>query len=284
VIDHLRRAVKRAILFTPFDELFGRLDQTVARAASRVSRELAEPAEAHLSNGLTLRLPGGMPSSGRLRAGTYEPEVTSVLHSLLESGMTFVDGGANVGYYTMLAARKVGAGGRVYAFEPDPIAFEYLQSNIRDNGASNVVSVHRALADTVRIAVFTPSDVEGGFVANQASSWSSRTIEAMSLDSYFAEQGWPQVDIVKLDVEGSEGLVLQGMKELSSRNRSLQLLMECNCRALDRAATSLSDMTEFLIDLGFQSARVVERGLAQVSLSAPLPRSGLIYNILLTKN
>ncbi len=71
----------------------------------------------------------------------YEPLETQLLLKRLKPGQTFVDIGANIGYYTLLAARQVGPAGRVYAFEPDEENFKLLQKNTEINGYSNVTSV-----------------------------------------------------------------------------------------------------------------------------------------------
>ena len=65
--------------------------------------------------------------------GCYEPEETEVVSSYLRPGMTFVDGGANVGYFTCLAASLVGPTGRLVAIEPDPVLFNRLERTIREN-------------------------------------------------------------------------------------------------------------------------------------------------------
>src|SRR6185436_7645314 len=77
------------------------------------------------------RLPIDQPYSYRQLTGTYEPETTRLVHKLVRPGMTVVDVGASVGYYSRLCGRLVGSRGRVYAFEPHPTIVELLRHNVR---------------------------------------------------------------------------------------------------------------------------------------------------------
>lgn len=65
-------------------------------------------------------------------AGAYEPELRTILKNILQSGMTFVDVGVHIGYFTVLAAHRGGASGEVHAFEPDPVCFQRLRINTAD--------------------------------------------------------------------------------------------------------------------------------------------------------
>ena len=86
--------------------------------------------------------------SRRLREeGIWEPYETALLMSLLRPGQVFVDVGANIGYFSLIAARLVGDGGAVYAFEPDPLNFRLLQASVASNGLTRRVhAVSAALA------------------------------------------------------------------------------------------------------------------------------------------
>src|ERR1051325_8309201 len=77
----------------------------------------------------------------RLLAGKYETWSMRLFRFLLFPGMIALDVGANMGIYTLLAAREVGPGGRVIAVEPDPVALQFLKSNIAANGYSGIVTV-----------------------------------------------------------------------------------------------------------------------------------------------
>src|SRR5207249_6983871 len=141
----------------------------------------------------------------------------------------------------------------------------------------------KALADGDGTMRFIPSALEGGFLAksgDNATHSASRSldVETTRLDSFVAERGWPSIDLVKIDAEGSEALVLAGASRVAARNPDMKVIMEVNLRALERAGTTSRDLTELLTKLGFRTACVIEQGLRPINLNDELPRSGLIYN------
>ena len=79
--------------------------------------------------------------------GIWEKDVTAYLMKLIEGGMVVIDIGANVGYYTLLAAEKVGGHGKVFAFEPEPSRYALLEKNVRINGLKNVILVQQAVSN-----------------------------------------------------------------------------------------------------------------------------------------
>src|SRR2546426_5233280 len=95
----------------------------------------------------------GQPSSLKIGSGLYELKTVRLVCSVLKPGMTFVDVGAHIGWYTMVAARAVGRMGHVYAFEPEPTNFELLQKNVVGNGYhGHVTLTPKAISDVPRRA------------------------------------------------------------------------------------------------------------------------------------
>jgi FkbM family methyltransferase len=266
---------------TPLDPIVSVLAGVLAAAGSIFLPSSTAATQVTLSGAAVLNLPPGLPSARRLSAGYYEPELSTLIRSLLVPGSTLVDVGANVGYYTIIGSRLVGKAGRIYAFEPEAEVYRYLELNVRQNELGNVITVPKALADVSGARPFTSNALEGGFLSGAGES--SPVVDAVSLDDFFAEEGWPRVDVVKIDVEGAEKLVLSGMRELSRRNAGLRLVMEYNAKAMARGGASPDGLREAMLMLGFRTAQVVEQELRAISLEAPLPRSGLIYNLLLSK-
>ena len=97
-----------------------------------------------------------------LRDGMWEPAETALIRSQLKPGDTFIDVGANFGYYTVLASKLVGPTGRVIAFEPDPRSFQLLERNVARNGCTNVVLEQKALADKPGTLTLHVSDSNRG--------------------------------------------------------------------------------------------------------------------------
>ena len=146
---------------------------------------------------------------------------------MLRPGQTFVDVGAYVGYFTVLASGLVGADGRVYAFEPDRLAYDFLTKNIQLNDCSNAVPVNKAVSDSVAAAslVRDPKGPES-FITRDPREGHVIPIETLTLDSFFAIEGWPAIHVIKMNIEGSELQALRGMTETSRRNSS----RPCRCR------------------------------------------------------
>src|SRR6202451_1053639 len=84
--------------------------------------------------------------SGAITFGVYEKAETAFFCAVCQPGMTFLDIGANIGYYTALASGRIGGQGRIVALEPDPENFSYLQRNVAANGARNAVCIQKAAA------------------------------------------------------------------------------------------------------------------------------------------
>jgi FkbM family methyltransferase len=180
--------------------------------------------------GLTLRLDPGdlIVTRPMLVYGTWEPFETQVFLSLLEKGMRVVDIGANIGYYTLLAARAVGQTGRVYAFEPTPRIYELLCQNVQANGFSNVVTIQKAVANrsgTARLYLDRNNAVNRLSPALEREG--SVEVEVVTLDHYFAHSTAP-IDVLKMDIEGSEPLALGGMADVLKRIPEIAIFTELN--------------------------------------------------------
>ena len=111
----------------------------------------------------------------------YEPGLTDYLKQALRPGMVFVDGGANVGYFTLLAAKLVGESGRVYAFEPEPRNFGLLERSVERNDAGNVVLTQAALADR--------AGVESLFL--DRSNFVNHSVSSFAVPPRMYSCGWP---------------------------------------------------------------------------------------------
>jgi FkbM family methyltransferase len=240
--------------------------------------------EITLRTGETLWIPGNFPSQRNYSLGLYERDLCNLLPSLIQSGMSVLDVGANVGFYTVVMARLVGEHGKVFAFEPDNVAFSYLERNIAKNGCKNVIAVKLAVVDKPRTVSFVAESIERGFVCSGGGSDDSSSIPAVSLDAYFESLGWPQIDFMKLDIEGGETDALAGMDELSRKNRNLRVVIEYNWRAIQRAGRTPDELSARLRSLGFTQGRMIERNLDEFAIDRSLPRTGAMYNLLLTKD
>jgi FkbM family methyltransferase len=135
-----------------------------------------------------------------------------IMFRLLRPGDTMVDVGANVGNMALAAAAAVGPDGRVYAFEPHPRIFRFLQGNIRLNERTNVIPVMCAVGP--EDATLTLTDAVSDDM-NRISSAGPRRVRQVSLDSYLADV--PRIRVLKVDVEGYELSVFEGASAVLGR-------------------------------------------------------------------
>jgi len=198
--------------------------------------------------------------------GVYEPVLASLFVRLLRPGMTVVDGGANVGQYTLLAAFGVGATGSVHSFEPVPHTFERLTAHVRANGLTNVHANRVALwNESTELTLGLADDQEnnaGAYSAGVRDSTSSFTASAIRLDDYCAQRDITRVHLVKLDVEGAELQALHGMQQILERDRPVVFVEVCRETA-SRFGYDHAETWKYLVDgLGY-AAWVVRDGELQ---------------------
>ena len=154
-----------------------------------------------------------------LRAGDYEPHLTAVFERYCRPGMTVVDVGANLGYYALLAARLVGASGRVVALEPNSENCRLLLSSLRLGGVTNVELIPVACDAAPGWAYYsTHVGSNGGFVGDDdLLGRPGVVVPTFRLDDVVSGP----VHFLKLDVEGAEGRVVRGATKVLERDRPI---------------------------------------------------------------
>jgi len=200
--------------------------------------------------------------------GRYEPATTLLFQETLQSGMVVIDIGAHVGYYTLLAAKLVGPTGKVYAFEPAPGNHDTLLKNIALNNYSNITATKMAISDQKGNATIYLSGLDTGrhsLYQHGLPEQGNASVETTTLDYFLESQGWPQIDLIKIDVEGAEIAVLDGMSQLLLRSPKLNLIIEFNPALLQSAGVTPISFLEKLRSLGFQLSNVDDsNGLSPV--------------------
>jgi FkbM family methyltransferase len=173
---------------------------------------------------------------GQLATGGFERFEAELFTQSIQPGMTVLDVGANIGYYTLLAARRVGPSGRVYAFEPDARTRSGLEHNLRLNELENVTVVPKAVSDTpgTRSLYLSDSAAKSGLFRTMAedSVVDTTIVETIRIDDLL---DGTQVDVVKMDIEGHEPAALRGMSETLARSSDLRLFIEFSPVALAAA-------------------------------------------------
>ncbi len=186
---------------------------------------------------------------GYLR-GEAESAVQAVLADRLQPGMVFYDLGANLGLFTLLAARLVGESGKVFSFEPDPENAARLRRNIQRNGFKNVTVLESGVWSTTGSFHFvasdslTPDHGMGRFVENGAELAGS-LVACVSLDDFTKTAPLP--DAIKCDVEGAEVEVLRGADKLLQSSCRPWIILETHSPAYDQAARGIFDRLAYQV-------------------------------------
>jgi len=152
-------------------------------------------------------------------AGTYEPELVSLLRNKLRPGRTFLDLGANIGYFSAIAAALVGPTGRIHAFEPMPQNFLRLQKNLRP--FEWAIPHPWAVGRTTARVTMHYSDTEAGWASayEDDNMPLSTTVDMITLDGWLAACPIERIDFIKLDIEGFELEALLGAEVMLRRFR-----------------------------------------------------------------
>jgi FkbM family methyltransferase len=170
---------------------------------------LLVPKSIELPEGKLLLNPRDPVVSGALALGVYEPYYTKLFRDSLRPGMTIVDIGANLGYYTVLGSRYAS---RVIAFEPEPENYALLRKNIATNQLTNTTLEQVAIGDKAGSLdlYFDPTN-RGKHSLLAHANQTIRKVESIPLDSYLKSHGNPNISVIKIDIEGWEAKALKGM-------------------------------------------------------------------------
>ena len=192
--------------------------------------------------------------SRRLREeGIWEPYESALVLQMLEPGQVFVDVGANIGYFSLLAAHRVGATGAVMAFEPDPGNHALLVRSATANGFSQVIHAELAgLAECDGEATLYLSEDNLGDHQIFATGQQRDTLPIRLLQGgAFLGSRVSRLDLVKIDTQGSEYGVVKGLMPLLGTLAKLpRMIIELTPLSLRQFGSSGRAMIELLAELG----------------------------------
>jgi FkbM family methyltransferase len=181
----------------------------------------------------------------------------------LQPGMVVFDLGANLGQYTLLAAKCVGAQGRVHSFEPSHRMFRELEFNVRLNGLSDICVLNcLAVSDACDTAKLSRYE-EGAEVFGSLGSHKRKggtivgyeEVKTVRFDDYVQEMSIGRVDFIKMDIEGAELLALRGAERLLSRTDAPTILLEMADVNTDGFAYKAVETWDYLESLGYRMYR-----------------------------
>lgn len=166
--------------------------------------------------------------SGTLAAGAFEKYELALFRKSIKSGMTVLDIGANVGCFSAIASLAVGSNGRVYAFEPDPKNFSYLQKTAEFSPYRNIFCHQVAISDKEGFTELFLSKINPGDhrLFPSGDDREAVRVRSVALDSFAQNEGIGNVDVIKMDIQGFEGYAFNGMKKILSENRDIQIFTE----------------------------------------------------------
>ena len=187
--------------------------------------------------------------------GIPETGLVRFFQKLIRPGMTIVDVGANLGIFTLYAARSLQWSGRIHSFEPTPRIHELLRNNVQVNGflEANLVQFHEAAVTdsegTARLTTFAEHSGHNTLFWQNAGA-ESVIVKTTRLDT--ALQGETRVDVVKIDAEGAELRILRGMAQIIEKNPGIHILIEFAPIHLARAQVSPEDFLRTLSELDLE--------------------------------
>ena len=199
----------------------------------------------------------------------YEENTEGVIRKLVRPGMTILEGGANIGYFTLAFASLTGAQGRVIAFEADTKNAQFVLDNLELNGFSQRATVyaqalfssdgevtfyravrHRGNGSILRDLEQTPENPEAQREA--------LIVPSRSIDSLCAEHGISP-DVIKLDAEGAESSILAGAQSQLTGGRPRVLILEFTPRFISLAGDDPRRLLEDLLARGYRLNRIVRK-------------------------
>ena len=191
--------------------------------------------------------------------GEWEPNLTRWIARRLSRGDTFVDVGANIGYFSLLASALVGASGKVVAIEASPDTFVKLTRNLASNSAANVRAVNIAASDREHsLTLFSAYAANSGMMSTNP-DWAELygfkancQIPAAPLATILDAREIQSARLIKIDVEGSEWSVIQGLLPiLKSCRPELEVITEINPSVLERQGQTPETLIRTFRELGF---------------------------------
>lgn len=244
--------------------------------------------EARIEYGLIMRLHFESELARRIYCDDFERPERHFVSAFLNPGDIFVDVGANIGLFSLIAACRVGHSGAVYAFEPSRKTFHRLLENIELNNLRNTQCIELALSDESGEFPFYTSkegfDAWNSFAHPIEGKYFSRQfVQCVTWDRFARlHQLVGKVAMMKIDVEGWESRVLEGAKESFSREDAPLLQVEFTDKATTSAGTSCKSLYQLLETLGY---RIFSYNPSARELIHDPPRESYPYvNLMATKD
>lgn len=190
--------------------------------------------------------------------GIYDPNQLVAIKTLLPKGGIFIDVGANMGYFSVFAAKIVGDKGRVIAIEPSSREFDRLEHNLKLNRLKNASAHRLAITDKVgktKISIATDersslNTIGYEFSVKGVEKIKTEEVESTTFDNFLKTARIKKIDLIKLDVEGSEIRALKGAERSIKKYRPI-IILGTNKDALNVCDGNLAQLDELIKKLHY---------------------------------
>lgn len=225
----------------------------------------------------------------------YEPETSQLVERVLKGGDCFVDIGAHIGYFSLLAAKIVGDHGTVLSFEPEKKNYDQLRQHIAMNDLTNIKTFNIALSSEDKESeLFVNSDNDGGhalwdvskhpFNKDSRHAHVKQAVTIATLDSIIQSESIDRIHLIKIDTEGTEHNILLGAFNTIKRCKVPYIVCEINRFGLEQMDTDEGQLREFMKNLGYETYLIRKEEPKLVRLS-PQDRveTTYVFNVLFVK-
>jgi FkbM family methyltransferase len=227
-------------------------EQSPVSDAQSASEELYRtiPVREGLSFDIVIGAEADDPFSQAFAQGSFPSgPLTDLMLQLVRPGDSVLDLGAHIGTFSLAAAAL---GCRVLSVEASPRNAKLLQASVARNGFRNMQVAHAAVAECAGAVRFIPNGPHG-VVYTPAVDLPSVTVRALTVDQLLAEVGWQRVDLIKMDVEGSEIAAIRGMAKLLARKDAPPIIYECNAYTLRLFERTAKQLKRSLEEYGYRN-------------------------------
>ncbi len=196
--------------------------------------------------------------SGNLALGCYEVYNLDLFDSLLKPGMNVMDVGANIGVYTAVSAKRTGPSGNIIAIEPDATNCSFIRRTIQRNGFTNVTVIEKAAGNHCGKAELYLCDLNKADhrIYNATGDRQTVSIEMTTIDAILESALIPRLDLMKIDTQGAELLVFQGMQKTLRLSKEIKIFIEFWPWGIEHAGGSPTELLEGILSEGFRISRV----------------------------
>jgi FkbM family methyltransferase len=212
--------------------------------------------------------------------GVYENEFSDYFIKNIPQGGVFVDAGANIGSICIRIAKKR-PDVTILAVEASPKVFGYLEHNVRINNCINIQIINKALSSVSNetIQFYSPDELFGKGSMSPVFTQDGETVKTVTVDDLLASKGLSRIDMMKIDVEGYEKMVFEGMNDLFLNKRVTKIVFEFVDWAEKAAGYHAGAAQQFLQENGFELALMDNKKITPVTAAINKGSAMLLANV-----